>query len=93
MKEATGELNMTVITLVAVAAIGAIFYLVIWPMVQQALVSQTCKTSFGSNYSAHRVDNKGQNTGTGTSDAKVYKWECCPQSDGATTGKCIAIED
>ena len=35
MKEATGELNMTVITLVAIAAIGAVFYFLIWPLVRQ----------------------------------------------------------
>ena len=76
MKEATGELNMTVVTLVAVAAIGAIFYLVIWPLIQGALVSQTCKTSFGSEYTAKRIGTE-QGTGTGNSNAKVYTWQCC----------------
>lgn len=31
MKEATGELNMTVITVVAIAAVGAFFYAFVWP--------------------------------------------------------------
>ena len=31
MKEATGELNMTVVTVVAIAAVGAFFYAFIWP--------------------------------------------------------------
>ena len=30
MKEATGELNMTVVTVVAIAAVGAFFYGFIW---------------------------------------------------------------
>ena len=29
MKEATGELNMTVVTLVAISAVGALLYLVL----------------------------------------------------------------
>ena len=34
MKEATGELNMTVVTVVAIAAVGAFFYFFIWPGIQ-----------------------------------------------------------
>ena len=33
MKEATGELNMTVITVVAIAAIAGLFYAFVWPMI------------------------------------------------------------
>lgn len=91
MKEATGELNMTVITLVAIAAIGAVFYFVVWPMVQTALVSQTCRTTYGPDYTAKEytgslapgkkhgtcyvVSNSTKDTG---SQAEVKKWECCP---------------
>ena len=35
MKEATGELNMTVITVVAIAAIAAFFYAFVWPAVKK----------------------------------------------------------
>ena len=91
MKEATGELNMTVVTLIAVAAIGAIFYLVIWPMIQGALVSQTCKTSFGSEYSARRVSGDAQGTGTGNSNARVYEWECCV--NGEEGNDCHQVEN
>lgn len=38
MKEATGELNMTVVTLVAVAAVAALFYFFLWPMIQKWLL-------------------------------------------------------
>ena len=51
MKEATGELNMTVVTLIAIAAIAGLFYFAIWPMVQQMLVQQTCNT-YGPDYKA-----------------------------------------
>ena len=37
MKEATGELNMTVVTVVAIAAVGAFFYFFIWPGIQAGL--------------------------------------------------------
>lgn len=36
MKEATGELNMTVITVIAIAAIGAILW-ALWPSIQQSI--------------------------------------------------------
>lgn len=34
MKEATGELNMTVVTVVAIAAVAAFFYAFIWPNIK-----------------------------------------------------------
>jgi hypothetical protein len=92
MKEATGELNMTVITLVAISAIAAVFYFVVWPMIQQALVTQTCKTSYGSEYTAVKVDSGSSQQNAGTSQAKVNKWQCCPK--GTTSGdSCVAIQD
>ena len=39
MKEATGELNMTVITIIAIGAIIAFFW-VMWPKIQGAINSQ-----------------------------------------------------
>ena len=41
MKEATGELNMTVITVVAIAAIGAFFYAFVWPAIQTSIRQST----------------------------------------------------
>ena len=43
MKEATGELNMTVVTVVAIAAVGAFFYAFIWPGIQAGLMKNTCQ--------------------------------------------------
>lgn len=34
MKEATGELNSTVIVVIAVSILAAFFYMVIWPMLK-----------------------------------------------------------
>jgi hypothetical protein len=90
MKEATGELNMTVVTLIAIAAIAALFYFAIWPMVQRMLVQQTCNT-YGTDYTAQKdtVNTNGTNTG---SNAKVNVWCCCKGAaagtggTGATTG-------
>ena len=46
MKEATGELNMTVITVVAIAAVGAFFYAFVWPAIQRRLEANTiCSTA------------------------------------------------
>ena len=54
MKEATGELNMTVVTVVAIAAIGAFFYAFVWPAIKEninrttrcanAICPSTCTT-------------------------------------------------
>ena len=41
MKEATGEVNMTVITVVAVAAIAAFFTMLVWPSVKNSLMAST----------------------------------------------------
>ena len=39
MKEASGELNMTLITIVAIAAIGALFA-VLYPQIKNAITSK-----------------------------------------------------
>ena len=41
MKEATGELNMTVITVVAIAAVAAMFYAFLWPNIKTSIQAQT----------------------------------------------------
>lgn len=74
MKEATGELNMTVVTLIAIAAIGAIFYVFVWPMIQRTIVERTCQT-YGTNY--HATEKTGTAEVGGATDAKVKGWQCC----------------
>jgi len=47
MKEATGELNMTVITVVAIAAVAAFFYAFVWPAIKNSISSsQYCSQSW-----------------------------------------------
>jgi len=83
MKEATGELNMTVVTLIAVAALGALFYFVVWPMVQRMVVQQTCNT-YGTNWNAIRAGNSTD--ATTNSSATVGDWYCCPgEADAPAT--------
>lgn len=41
MKEATGELNMTVITVVAIAAVAAFFYAFVWPSIKNNINQNT----------------------------------------------------
>lgn len=41
MKEATGELNMTVVTVVAIAAVAAFFYAFVWPNIKDSITAST----------------------------------------------------
>ncbi len=49
MKEATGELNMTVVTVVAIAAVGAFFYAFVWPSIQASIKKNTCEAQCPNN--------------------------------------------
>ena len=90
MKEATGELNMTVVTLIAIAAIAGLFYFAIWPMVQRMLVQQTCNT-YGTDYVA--VQDKSQN-GTVQGQAKVNVWCCCRgDATSCSADGCIKVKE
>ena len=53
MKEATGELNITVITIVAISAIAALFYAFIWPTIKGQINRTTyCSTAWGCTTSS-----------------------------------------
>lgn len=58
MKEATGELNMTVITVVAIAAVGLLFTVFVWPNIQANLVLSTACSSINAhgNYETEDAD-------------------------------------
>ena len=49
MKEATGELNMTVITVVAIAAVGLLFTAFVWPNIQSNLAINTACSQIDNN--------------------------------------------
>lgn len=80
MKEATGELNMTVVTLVAISAIAALLWFVVWPMIQRMIVENTCQT-YGASWFAVKQDGK---TADLSGDADVGIWYCCPGSTNAS---------
>ena len=47
MKEASGELSMTAITVVAIAAIGGVFTALVWPQIKVNILNQTkCSNKF-----------------------------------------------
>lgn len=49
MKEATGELNMTVITVVAIAAISLLFTVFVWPNIQSSIALNTACSNVDVN--------------------------------------------
>ncbi len=84
MKEASGELNMTVITIIAIAAVGGLFYAFVWPMIQKSIVNQTCRT-YGTDFQAVALDDFDSGT-----QATVKKWKCCRNGDSG--GTCYDTE-
>ena len=80
MKEATGELNMTIVTLVAISAIAALLWFVVWPIIQWMIVQNSCQT-YGSTWFAVRGDRDDEEVGDTNSDADVVDWWCCPAVD------------
>ena len=76
MKEATGELNMTVVTVVAIAAVAAFFYAFVWPNIKNTIQAGTycsmaqCATCTESNGvtkcdKCEAYDDQGNTTWTG----------------------------
>lgn len=77
MKEATGELNMTVVTVVAIAAVGAFFYAFVWPNIKSTIQASTycsmavCTDEEMKNCTAY--DENGQETWSGNCKAYFEK--------------------
>lgn len=47
MKEASGELSMTAVAVVAIAAIGVLFTTLIWPSIKGSILANTkCSSAF-----------------------------------------------
>lgn len=82
MKEATGELNMTVITVVAVAAVGLLFTLFVWPNIQANLMLSTACSNMNSNgdYVANDLNGAGAANGEGT--ITCTDWICTATYNG-----------
>lgn len=50
MKEATGELNSTVIILTAVALLSAVFFTIVWPIIKEGMYdSASCANAVCDN--------------------------------------------
>ena len=62
MKEATGELNMTVITVVAIAAIAALFTIFIMPSIQANIMLQTACSNIDADGNYNGVDGDSADT-------------------------------
>ncbi len=80
MKEATGELNITVITIIAIAAVAGLFYAFVWPSIKHSLNANTCK-SFGADYAYNK------------SLQQCCKDEANAGGYTAVTTNCIPIDD
>ena len=65
MKEASGELNMTVITIVAIAAIAAFFYAFVWPGLQKSITRNQCAANWGVDATSVTMSDKCTCTCTG----------------------------
>lgn len=74
MKEATGELNMTVITVVAIAAIAAFFYIFVWPGIRVSIANNNCTAECGANVAPN--DHFTEATKANFKAAAGSEWEC-----------------
>lgn len=70
MKEASGELSMTAVAVVAIAAVGVLFTTVIWPNIKNSLKrNQMCANAVGCICDGATCDctyYKDENDKTGT---------------------------
>lgn len=88
MKEATGELNMTVITVVAIAAIAALFTIFIMPQIQANIAMQTACSNIDANGNYSGTVDDGIETKE-TSAVSCSSFTCTAQYNGRTyTKKC-----
>ncbi len=75
MKEATGELNMTVVTVVAIAAVGAFFYAFIWPGIKNTITANTycaMATCNADRTDCTYIDDKGEEASV---DCSKYNYD------------------
>ena len=82
MKEATGELNMTVITVVAIAAVAALFYAFVWPTIKKNITANTA-CSQGAGTTIGKSTEEGYvSCGAVKADGKSY--DCDYRYNGTT---------
>ncbi len=84
MKEASGELSMTAVAVVAIAAVGVLFTTVVWPLLQKQIVQRTCD-AYGQDYVATKTSTVGGAVG----DNKTNKYMCCPKGKSTVDEGCV----
>lgn len=90
MKEATGELNMTVITVVAVAAVAAFFYAFIWPSIKSTIMAQTICAN-GQNYTTGVAGQAGY-VNCGTPSNGQYQCQYTTEENGSVVSKSVTCK-
>ena len=81
MKEASGELSMTAITVVAIAAIGGVFTLLVYPTLKRNIINQTkCMNKFNC-----KCDQTKCTCSYYGDDGKVHNDLECPPNDNDTS--------
>lgn len=56
MKEASGELSMTAVAVVAIAAVGVLFTTLVWPSVKKSLAhNSACANAYGCTTSGNAL--------------------------------------
>lgn len=84
MKEASGELSMTAVAVVAIAAVGVLFSTVVWPLLQKQIVQRTCD-AYGSGYVATKTKTVSGTVGDNTAN----KYMCCPAGKTSVADGCV----
>lgn len=88
MKEATGELNMTVVTVVAIAAVAAFFYAFVWPAIKSTIQASTycamavCTDAEMSDCTAYETDSSGNEKVVWSGSCKQYYEKQKTEGDG-----------
>lgn len=91
MKEASGELSMTAVAVVAIAAVGVLFTTLIWPSIKgQLLGSAKCSSAFnctnGANDTTGTCTNQKCYCNYYDNDGNVAAGKVqCPNPDSTTT--------
>ncbi|MBQ4031108.1 MAG: hypothetical protein II625_05070 [Bacilli bacterium] len=82
MKEATGELNMTVITVVAIAAVAALFTFFLLPRIRANITLSSACANLNSkgNYGDSNAGVNNDNTSTGS--VECTNFECTVEYQG-----------
>lgn len=86
MKEATGELNMTVITVVAIAAVGLLFTIFVWPNIQANMTLNTACSQVDSKGN-YRTANNALTGDSNEGQIDCTKFSCTVIYDGKTYSK------